>query len=113
MLLSDLQALRSIIDNLVDNALRYGGPGGAVEVIWVASGAAWVLTVSDCGPGIPAALHEQVFERFWRGKAEQQRGAGLGLAIVREAARALGGTARVLDNAGQPGCTVRIELPLG
>jgi two-component system, OmpR family, sensor histidine kinase QseC len=103
---SDPRALRSIIDNLLDNALRYGGAGGTVTVRVRPQGLTLELSVSDQGPGIPRGHQEQVFERFWRGAGNGQPGTGLGLAIVREAARSLGGDAKV--TAGPPGATVTV-----
>jgi signal transduction histidine kinase len=73
--------------------------------------ARWQLRVLDNGPGIPAAQREQVFERFWRGKAGDERGAGLGLAIVREAARSLGGDVDLQPGSGGHGCSFTITLP--
>jgi two-component system, OmpR family, sensor histidine kinase QseC len=73
------------------------------------------LRVSDCGPGIARADREQIFERFWRGKSTaahpQQAGAGLGLAIVFEAVRALGGRVRVQNSDAGSGCTMVVKLP--
>ncbi len=109
---SDPRALRSIIDNLLDNALRYGGAGGTVTVRVLPKQRAQRLTlelsVSDQGPGIARADQERVFERFWRGAGNGQPGTGLGLAIVREAARSLGGDAKV--TAGPPGTSVTVWL---
>jgi signal transduction histidine kinase len=111
LLATDAQALRSIVENLVDNALRYGGPGGAVEVQAPLHDATWQLRVSDHGPGIAPEHRELAFERFWRGRSERARGAGLGLAIVREAARSLGGDVAVQDGPAGRGCTVVVTLP--
>jgi signal transduction histidine kinase len=88
---SDARTLRAIIDNLLDNALRHGGAGGAVRVRVAAREHELTLEVADSGPGIAAADAEQVFERFWRGNASDGRGTGLGLAIVRGASHSLGG----------------------
>ncbi len=110
-LATDARALRSIIENLVDNALRYAGPGGAVEVAVLPQETLWQLRVSDRGPGITPEHREQVFHRFWRGAQERASGAGLGLAIVREAARALGGDACVQGGPAGGGCTVVVTLP--
>jgi two-component system, OmpR family, sensor histidine kinase QseC len=95
--------LRSIIDNLLDNALRHGGHGGVVRVDVAHHGHTCHLQVSDDGPGIATENRELAFERFWRASAEP--GAGLGLAIVRQAARALGGDAWVADAASSADLT--------
>jgi two-component system sensor histidine kinase TctE len=81
--------LRELLKNLVDNALRYGRSGGevTVRVLKSASEPTAALQVEDNGPGIPAALHGLVFERFYRVLGNTEDGSGLGLAIVREIAR--------------------------
>jgi two-component system sensor histidine kinase TctE len=77
--------LRDLIDNLVDNAIRYSPPQGQVTVSCRAVDGTGVLTVEDNGPGIPAAERELVFSRFYR-LSNDTRGSGLGLAIVRDIA---------------------------
>jgi two-component system, OmpR family, sensor histidine kinase QseC len=111
LLATDARALRSMLSNLVDNALRYGGQGVAVDVAVEVETAAWRLRVCDNGPGIPAASREQVFERFWRGRAQDSLGAGLGLAIVREAARSLGGDVQLAAGPQGRGCCFTVNLP--
>jgi two-component system OmpR family sensor kinase/two-component system sensor histidine kinase QseC len=76
-------ALATLVRNLVDNAIRYGPPGGRVDVrVWAEGGAA-LLRVDDAGPGIPADERERVFDRFFRRADAGGEGSGLGLAIVR------------------------------
>jgi two-component system, OmpR family, sensor histidine kinase QseC len=112
---SERQGLRSVFENLIDNALRYGGPGVAVEVRVVASQAPgatqWQLWVADDGPGIAVAQRAQVFERFWRGHHDHSRGAGLGLAIVQEVARSLGGDVHIEDGLRGKGCAFVVRMP--
>jgi two-component system, OmpR family, sensor histidine kinase QseC len=108
---TDVHALRSIFENLIDNALRYGGAEGAVQVSVQPISNGIEVRVSDCGPGIAPEHHAQVFERFWRGKQEHQRGSGLGLAIVSEAVRSLGGHVHVKAQAAGSGCTMLVSLP--
>jgi signal transduction histidine kinase len=111
----DGEALRRMLVNLIDNALRYAR--GRVEVA-ARPGGGWVLmTVTDDGPGIPAEDAERAFERFTtlddaraRSGGDDDSGAGLGLAIVRATARAHGGTAW-LEDAG-PGLRAAVRLPL-
>ena len=81
--------LRELIRNLVDNALLYTPPGGAVTVRVLDDpfGQVVVLQVEDSGPGIPVAEREQVFQPFYRALGTDVDGSGLGLAIVREIAQ--------------------------
>jgi two-component system, OmpR family, sensor histidine kinase QseC len=112
---SDHRGLRSVFENLIDNALRYGGPGVTVEVRVAGSRAAdatlWQLWVADNGPGIPVPRREHVFERFWRGQHDHSRGAGLGLAIVREVVRSMGGNVHVEDGLQGKGCAIVVRMP--
>ena len=81
-------ALRMLIRNLVDNAVRYSPPGASVAVaVRVAPGAAPELVVQDQGPGIPVADRERAFDRFYRRQGSTEQGTGLGLAIVAAIAR--------------------------
>jgi len=110
LLRADPQLMRSVVINLIDNALRYAGPGGMVEVSLHRAGGFWQLRVADRGPGVESDLHEKAFERFWRGAPDASPGSGLGLAIVREAARSLGGTAWLQAREGG-GCIACVEWP--
>lgn len=83
--------LREMVFALIDNALVHGA--GTVAITLDVAGGAGVLTVADGGPGVPPAAREAVFERFHKQNAASP-GAGLGLAIVRQTARAHGGEAR-------------------
>lgn len=82
------------ISNLIENALNHSPEGRAVRIRVTPSPS---VEIDDCGPGIPAALREKVFERFWRGDTNKD-GAGLGLAIVRRIMSAIHGTVSVADN---------------
>ncbi len=83
MIKGDREALRVLIRNLVDNAVRYTPVGGAVQVSVRSTGNGALLEVTDTGPGIAVAERERVFDRFYRLPSAQERGTGLGLAIVR------------------------------
>lgn len=78
--------LRDLIDNLVDNAIRYSPEGSAVTVSCLMHGNSGVLKVEDAGPGIPDSDKEKIFSRFYR-LDQTQSGSGLGLAIVRDIAQ--------------------------
>lgn len=94
--------LAHMLDNLIDNALRYSDSGAEVRVeTKVRDGDAW-LAVADTGPGIPPEDRSRVFERFYRGANGRRAGGGtgLGLAIVEELVRRWGGEIRLVDGAG-------------
>jgi two-component system, OmpR family, sensor kinase len=81
------QALHTMLRNLLDNAIKYGKPGGAVDIrIESAADGAACLTVEDSGPGIPEDERERVFDRFYRVPGTDEPGSGLGLAIVKTVA---------------------------
>jgi len=78
--------LRELLGNLIDNALRYTPPGGAVTTRVLRAGTDVILEVEDSGPGIAAVERARVFDRFYRVLGTEVEGSGLGLAIVREIA---------------------------
>jgi two-component system sensor histidine kinase QseC len=83
----DNSALETLLSNLIENASRYGGEGGAIRVTIERETTATVLTVEDNGPGIPIEQRERVFERFYRGQRDSgPAGTGIGLAIVKNIA---------------------------
>ena len=100
-------ALEEAIRNLVDNALRHA-PAGSTVSVSVRPGA--TIEVIDRGPGVPLELREQVFEPFWSAARKSEGGAGLGLAIVREALQLHGGSVEIADAAGG-GAIFRLVLP--
>jgi len=77
------ESLISMVSNLIENAVKYSPDGGTVSVRVGCEGARAVLRVADQGPGIPPALRERVFDRFFRNPDQTQSGSGLGLAIVK------------------------------
>lgn len=105
----DAFQLRDLVDNLVDNAVRYTPPGGTVTVRCAADGADSVFAVEDSGPGIPAASRQAVFSRFVR-LDEKTAGSGLGLAIVRDIALAHHATVALSDMAGG-GLRAEVRFP--
>jgi signal transduction histidine kinase len=110
----DEQRLRQALDNLIDNALRYAGAGGTVHVTAATEGDWLVMSVADSGPGFPAEFRAQAFEPFSRtdaGRAREEGGAGLGLAIVRAVAEAHRGTVSARNRA-EGGALVELRIPL-
>lgn len=105
--LGEPERLRRAVANLVDNAVKYAGEAGPVEV----SVAAGVVEVRDHGPGVSEADRVNVFGRFWRSPAARSAsGSGLGLAIVAQVAADHGGSASV-DEAPGGGARFRLTLP--
>jgi signal transduction histidine kinase len=96
----DHDALRTLVRNLVDNALRHAPAGGRVQVRAAKNGQGAVLEVTDSGPGIPAADRERVFDRFYRRATSPQGGSGLGLAIVKAIADRHGARVGLADAPG-------------
>jgi signal transduction histidine kinase len=80
-----------VLDNLISNALRYAPVGSAVTVAAEPDGESVRFSVSDEGPGVPAAYASRVFDRFFRVPGDTASGAGLGLSIAREVVEAHGG----------------------
>jgi two-component system, OmpR family, sensor kinase len=116
MVLADKEQLTVLLDNLVENALRYTPAGGVVDVEVGRRDGHAELRVIDDGPGIPEAQRECVFERFTRGEdasmlARDQSGSGLGLAIVRAIAERHGASVSLHTPASGRGLEVRIVFP--
>lgn len=112
-LVTDARRLRQIVDNLIDNALRWTPDDGTVAVVAEprADGAGIRVAVSDTGPGVPEAAKEDIFEPFRSSETPEGRtGTGLGLAICRQLARALGGDVIVGDQPGG-GAVFVLTLP--
>lgn len=113
----DRGALRQMLLNLLDNAVRYGPPRQCVTVTTAAARDTWSLEVADEGPGIPAEEHERIFAPYYRMKRDAGGavgGTGIGLAVVRQLAEAHGGTVRVAthDNTHTTGARFVVTLPV-
>ena len=94
----DAEALRTLIANLVENAIRYTPGPGRVDIAVASEAGRTLLTVSDSGTGIPAAERDKVFDRFYRRAEFAEPGSGLGLAIVRAIAVRHGAEIRLGDS---------------
>jgi signal transduction histidine kinase len=109
----DVDRLSQVLDNLLDNAIRYSPEGSKVTVEIGLSENECECAVRDYGAGIPAQHLPFIFERFYRADASRNRqsgGAGLGLAIVRALIVAQGGRISAESNTGQ-GTSIRFWLP--
>jgi two-component system, OmpR family, phosphate regulon sensor histidine kinase PhoR len=111
--MADDEALSQILDNLVDNAVKYTPEGGAIQVRWRSNGANVHLQVEDSGTGIPERDLARVFERFYRvdkARSRELGGTGLGLAIVKHLVQVMKGTVKATSQVGK-GTTMTITLP--
>jgi two-component system sensor histidine kinase KdpD len=108
---ADPHLLQAILVNLVSNAIRFSPAGGTVVLGASRAGELAQLTVTDQGPGLPAAEATRVFERFYR-RENTTGGLGLGLSIARAFAESMGGTVR-LDTRHCGGASFVVELPVG
>ena len=113
---SDLTLLRLILQNLIDNAIKFTPEAGRVTCLVEATEGHVVLRVSDTGCGIRPELQNRVFERFFqvepsRSGDPKARGTGLGLAIVKHATDRLGGEVTLRSQTGE-GTVVEVNLPL-
>ena len=111
----DRSRVEQILANLVDNATKYAPSGTPIEIQVTAVTGGAEITVSDHGPGVPAAERPTIFDRFVRGQGRGSAGGhGLGLYIVRLAAEAHGGEVTVADrDDGGNGAAFRIRLAFG
>ncbi len=103
-------ALRILLNNLVDNAIRYTPEGGAVAVEIRRVGADVEASVEDTGPGIPEDERARVFDRFYRGPTATATGTGLGLAIVSQVVEMHRGSVS-LGASDSGGLQVRVRIP--
>ena len=108
----DERLLSEVLSNLIDNALRYGNPGGHVTLM-VEAGAATKLSVQDDGPGIPLDERARIFERFYRVQNGNGDGCGLGLSIVEEIARLHNATVEVTSGANDRGSRFTVVFGQG
>lgn len=111
--LADRERLLQVLNNLLSNAIKFSPDGAEVEVTVERRGRQVRLIVSDQGPGIPAGLHERVFERFSQvdsGGRRRVGGSGLGLSIVQGLVEGMNGSVGLATEV-QKGTTVHVDLP--
>jgi two-component system sensor histidine kinase TctE len=110
-LLADPSLLDDLLNNLVDNALKYTPPGGRVTVSVVTGHGKIALAVEDSGPGIPEAERQRVRQRFYRLPNSPGHGSGLGLAIADEIAHLYGAALTIEAGAGGRGTKITVQFP--
>ncbi len=110
----DPAAVRQVVLNLLDNAVKYGPAGQSVNVAFKPEDGRVAISVEDQGPGIPAGARELVWKPYWRLPRERESavgGSGIGLAVVRDLVTAHGGDVSVADGAKGARFTVRFPAP--
>lgn len=111
--MADQGRLEQVLINLLDNAVKYSSAGGDIRIAAVQDNSFIRISVSDTGPGIPAASIPRLFERFYRvdaGRSRNEGGTGLGLAIVKHIVQLHGGTVWVENNSEGSGATFSFTL---
>ena len=111
---ADDEGIRVILNNLIDNAIKYTPENGAVNVEWHSDGEMASIDVSDTGIGLSREDQPRVFERFYRvdkARSRELGGTGLGLSIVKHLAQAFGGSVEVQSEPGK-GSVFTVHLPI-
>lgn len=111
---TDVERLRQVITNLLDNAAKYGGDGGPIEVRLAQEGQVATIAVRDQGPGIRLEDQPHVFDRFFRSHTRQvsdKKGLGVGLYVVKRIVERLGGDIGFVSKPGD-GTEFTVRLPL-
>ena len=109
------EALRRILDNLIDNAVRFSQPGGEVRCRLSTAPGVARIAVEDDGVGIPEGELASIFDRFYQARRQSEphrQGSGLGLSIVAGLVGEMRGSVRAHSQEGRPGTLFVIELPL-
>jgi two-component system sensor histidine kinase GlrK len=111
---ADREKLKTVLSNLISNAIKYSPQGGTVHLRALRLNGQLVFDVADTGPNVPVAERERIFEPFYTGAPPRQshvRGTGIGLSLVREYVRAHGGQIELVDGV-YTGAHFRLTLPL-
>jgi signal transduction histidine kinase len=112
MLQWEVHSIQSVVQNLIDNAIRYGRDGGKIVVEVQPLIGAVRLSVIDDGPGIAESDRMRIFDRFYRGtQRDAVSGTGLGLTIVKQAAARMGGGVQLGDGLDGHGCSFTLVIP--
>jgi two-component system, OmpR family, sensor kinase len=114
LMIGDPELLRTLVDNLLRNAIRFSPQGSRIDVVVRTDGPDNIcICVQDKGPGIPQPLIDRIFDRFAQGRGEEKlgRGSGLGLEIAQGIAELHGGRISA-SNLDEGGCEFCATLPL-
>ncbi len=114
VLMGDIRALQGVLQEILENAIRYSLPGGEIHISTEVKKYDLIISVSDTGIGIPKADQDRIFERFYRtdpARSRESGGTGLGLSIAKHLIEAHGGRIRVESEVGK-GSTFSIFLPI-
>jgi len=110
---ADPDLMRQVIQNLINNAIKYNHPAGFIRLTLTAERSVLRLSIANSGPGIPGGERGKVFDRFYRADQSRNRkheGVGLGLSLAREIARAHQGDI-ILENSPQDQTIFTLILP--
>ena len=108
----EVHSIQSVVQNLVDNAIRYGRDGGRIVVEIQPLVGAIRLSVADDGPGIAESDRLRIFDRFYRGaQRDEVSGTGLGLTIVKQAVARMGGSVQLGEGLDGCGCSFTLMIP--
>src|SRR5262249_26119189 len=105
----DRSAILQVLENLVDNAIKYSGDARSLAISGRVNGKGVTVAVQDSGIGIPPDEIEHVFEKFFRGRRSAESGSGLGLTIARRIVEEHGGAIAIQST--ETGTVVEITLP--
>jgi signal transduction histidine kinase len=108
-MMADRLRMAQMLDNLILNAIKFAPPKSEVLISAVEERHEIVFTVGNCGPGIPEAERERIFQRFNTSSTDQEGGTGIGLTIVDWIVRLHGGSVRVLDT--ETGAVFEVRIP--
>jgi two-component system sensor histidine kinase GlrK len=111
---ADRDKIRTVLDNLLTNAVKFTPKGGFVTIRAKRSPSAFLIEFADTGPGIPEEESPRVFEAFFQGRREQGghvAGTGIGLSVVLECVQAHDGSVEIVNSDEFPGAHFRIEIP--
>ena len=111
MIDGDMVRVKMMIDNLIDNAVRYSPKGSSITTRLEEADGAVILTIEDNGAGIPPGERNAVFQRFYRVPDNPVAGSGLGLSIVQEIVTSHGARISIETPEGHPGTSVKVTFP--